>query len=181
MALALALLALVSVLSVWWNNFSCLKFFLPKHRWGGAAGAQDSRGGPVRGGVSDESVEGIPHLYSLLGQYRRDRHADRHRSQPHPDRTVENVHEHKKKEQTNKQKTRHIEAAEMLFETFSFPFQQFSKLRNDQFWLLVCLCFPAHAHLPAGWLVMDRLPLRWTQPTVILHRRCNCRIPAPFF
>lgn len=69
----------------------------------------------------------------------------------------------------------------VVWNPFFLPFQQFSKLWNDKFWLLVCVCFPAHAHLPAGWLVMDRLPLRWTQPTVILHHRCKCRIPDPFF
>lgn len=73
-------------------------FLFQKDGWGGAVRLEDTRGDPVRGAVSDERVERIPDLYPLFGQHRRDRHADRHRSQPHPDRTAENVNE----------KTKHI-------------------------------------------------------------------------
>lgn len=86
-----------------------------------------------------------------------------------------------KRKWKRKNKT-HLNCGNLVAWNISSAFQLFSKLRVDQFWLLVCICFPAHAHLPAGWVDMDRVPLRWTESTVILHPMgCSkCRIPAPF-
>ena len=66
----------------------CLKQRLP---WGG----RGSNGSPAYlqegRGISQEHLEGLPHLHPLLGQHRGHRHPHGHSPQPHPARPAQEV------------------------------------------------------------------------------------------
>lgn len=107
-------------------NFSLNKIIVPRiyrgfHQPGGGAPGRCavSWGDPIRGGIPAECVERIPHLYSLLVQYRRDGDAHRYGPQPHHDWSAEKVtFLHRRR---LKKKQRNFFAAVWRRRSFDFP------------------------------------------------------------